>query len=584
MAWQSNIVAPDPACSSVHMEAEEKVRVNLLNPLKPRSTHGFGRLEAMSLIVYSVILIWAVSHHAAWYDEAQAWLLARSCTLADLFYQRLHYEGHPGLWYLLLWVEARLHASYQWMQYIAVFIAVSGMYVWLRFNPLPRVLSLLLPFTFFFLYQYAVIARSYVLLPLLAFSLMALYQNRQSSPWLFCIVASLLANCQLHMLAVAVGLAGLYGYDRWKLLRQRETPFAARQFAAPLLCMLLSVGIATATAWPAFDGSAASGPVVDLLRGHAATPVQTAPELSDSQSSLKARFVRRILANHPREAKWMEGRLSSRGLTTQALLEDLLERAEALVIGITVPVSTSNALAVIFLLLLAVNLWAERLLIALLPWALVLLAFFVIWGRSHHTGVVWVAIVCSLWMISLRPVPNDWVSHLRTSLYAFSLLLFVLQIGWTVHCLSSEIHSPYSPDKDTARYLEQLPKGARVAAFDYDSVTVNAWLPRSLYVNHHFDYALSNRNTELISNMNRTLTTRPDYVTIAEYIETAPPYNTSTRTTAPRVTRYDPPDMPNKLEELGYRETNRFCGEHVFRNYSEFTECRLIYRLENAGL
>ena len=41
-------------------------------------------------------------NHESWADEAQHWLLARDCGILELINQRLKYEGHPLLWYLIL--------------------------------------------------------------------------------------------------------------------------------------------------------------------------------------------------------------------------------------------------------------------------------------------------------------------------------------------------------------------------------------------------------------------------------------------------------------------------------------------------
>ena len=56
-----------------------------------------------------VLLVWAAVAMGRrcrgtrpWGDEAQAWMLARGNGLWALFRYRLHYEGTPGLWHLLL--------------------------------------------------------------------------------------------------------------------------------------------------------------------------------------------------------------------------------------------------------------------------------------------------------------------------------------------------------------------------------------------------------------------------------------------------------------------------------------------------
>ena len=52
------------------------------------------------LPLYAILLAVVLWKHEPWADEAQAWLIARDCSGVELLFQRLRYEGHPGLWYL----------------------------------------------------------------------------------------------------------------------------------------------------------------------------------------------------------------------------------------------------------------------------------------------------------------------------------------------------------------------------------------------------------------------------------------------------------------------------------------------------
>ena len=64
----------------------------------PRSDNW---IYAVLLIYISLVVIIALKHEP-WFDEAQAWLIARDSNLIDLFVTYLRYEGNPGLWHLLL--------------------------------------------------------------------------------------------------------------------------------------------------------------------------------------------------------------------------------------------------------------------------------------------------------------------------------------------------------------------------------------------------------------------------------------------------------------------------------------------------
>ena len=53
-------------------------------------------------VLYCLIVITVGIHHEPWADEAQAFLYARDCSIKDLLFERLKYEGHPIVWYAIL--------------------------------------------------------------------------------------------------------------------------------------------------------------------------------------------------------------------------------------------------------------------------------------------------------------------------------------------------------------------------------------------------------------------------------------------------------------------------------------------------
>jgi len=93
---------------------------------EPRLKPRFGPSEILALGAYTALLAWSVPHHESWFDEAQAWLIARSSTFADLVLHRLHYEGTPALWHILLWCAIRLGLPFAGMHVITASAAVLG--------------------------------------------------------------------------------------------------------------------------------------------------------------------------------------------------------------------------------------------------------------------------------------------------------------------------------------------------------------------------------------------------------------------------------------------------------------------------
>jgi hypothetical protein len=194
---------------------------------------------------YAVLVACAVVHHEPWADEAQSWLLARDANLFDLWTRLLHYEGTTGLWQTLLHILIGLGLPYSGMNVFSALCGLAGTCILLWRSPFPWLIRMVLPFTFFLCYQYAVIARSYTLLPLLLFCCAALYAKAQDRPRLFTALLCLMAAVSIHgmVLASAIGLSALAGCRD----RKRAAWFAA--FFAAVLILL------AATASPARDGT-----------------------------------------------------------------------------------------------------------------------------------------------------------------------------------------------------------------------------------------------------------------------------------------------------------------------------------------
>jgi hypothetical protein len=143
------------------------------------------------LAVYNVIRLF---RHAMWRDELQAFMVAAaSNTPLDLF-AKLKYEGHPGLWHLLLWVVTRFTTDPVAMRVLHLVIALGDWVLVWRLSPFRPVGKLLLLLSYYLFWEYFVVSRSYALGVLLGFGFAALQARRPEQrfwPW---VLLGLLAN------------------------------------------------------------------------------------------------------------------------------------------------------------------------------------------------------------------------------------------------------------------------------------------------------------------------------------------------------------------------------------------------------
>ena len=201
-----------------------------------------NRVDYFIVGTYVVLLALVLRKHEPWADEAQAWLIARDSGLFELLFQRLRYEGHPGLWYLILMIPSRIFPYYPTIQIVAFLIAVSGVYVFVRTSPFPVILKILFPFTYFIFYQYAIVARSYVLLPLLIFLIGSLYPRKSERIYLFTLLLCLLAYTSVFSALIAISTMLVHFLNIlqvWKELEPENRRRQMRAFVAFALFLLL---------------------------------------------------------------------------------------------------------------------------------------------------------------------------------------------------------------------------------------------------------------------------------------------------------------------------------------------------------
>lgn len=114
--------------------------------------------------------------HEPWKDELHCYGVGRSASgLMDLLTGERRYEGHPFMWYLLLHLASRVHRDWISLPVVATAVVTLAACVWLRYARIPRLLRVVLLASYYFLYEYGVLSRSYTLGMLLVFVFCAFY-------------------------------------------------------------------------------------------------------------------------------------------------------------------------------------------------------------------------------------------------------------------------------------------------------------------------------------------------------------------------------------------------------------------------
>lgn len=128
----------------------------------------------VTLVGASAVFLCVLLAHPMWFDEMQAWNIARgSGSLTDLV-GNLRYEGHPIGWYLLLYGITRATGDPRAMQALDFVIVVATFALILFRNPFPYLFRLGLVASYFVFFEYGSISRSYSLAVLLLVAILCL--------------------------------------------------------------------------------------------------------------------------------------------------------------------------------------------------------------------------------------------------------------------------------------------------------------------------------------------------------------------------------------------------------------------------
>lgn len=190
-------------------------------------------------------------HHLLWADELHAWGLTLGSGSLPALFHNLHYEGHPGLWHLLLWIPSRLSASPDGMRIVAFLLAAAILLLIGVASPFSRTEKILLLSNYFVVWEYTAMARNYGIGLLLAM-LYAMARRSGRSPLLVGLLLGAMANTNVYALFLSGFLAleflwaGTAGADRPLL------PALTRLLPGGALYLAL-VAISVATFFPPAD-------------------------------------------------------------------------------------------------------------------------------------------------------------------------------------------------------------------------------------------------------------------------------------------------------------------------------------------
>ncbi|HEX8927053.1 MAG TPA: hypothetical protein VF786_14740, partial [Terriglobales bacterium] len=521
-------------------------------------TGGLPLTGRAVLFAFTAIAAVTAFFHEPWADEAQAWLIARDLSITGVLHQ-MGYEGSPPLWHLLLWFLTRLHLPYGLFGAVSVTLVAGAVYVWLRWSPLPIWVRLVVPFAFYYQYQYAVVTRSYALSTLLAFAAAALWRTRPVRIIPLAVVLALLAQTNMHGFTIAMGIACAFAWECLRELKKggvRGAPIYELGVGGVLV--LISAVVARALASPYADCSFKAA--VQLRKGSRLESITSAFDGLSGFSKAIGLTPSWLLIGVLIVAIWAvaarRGGFRTAGVATILLLA----------YPVTLAKQPFGILQGVVLALLVLS-WflAVKRFASVLPFVFTVLAMGFVWSRPWHYGMALTAFLVAVW--GAWPVDASAKFQAPKLALAVSLAVLVLwQVPATAKSIYSELRGPYSGAHATADYLEPQVGHRRIYCVNFYGTALEPYFDKNIFAN--WPDAYWTWSTHRAAQANRIL----DQDLPANAIVVVPFGGLS----SPKPARSNAASA--KLASQGFQKTREFCGAQFWLGDVSEYECYDIYQ------
>jgi hypothetical protein len=400
------------------------------------------------LAVASLVTALGLRGHAMWFDELQAWNIARaSHSLPDL-YANLRYEGHPILWYLPLYVITRFTHDPYAMQVLQWLIATATMALVLFRAPFSIPIRVAVLAGYCFAFEYGVISRSYGLSALLIVGALVLLARPEPRWAAGAVVLVLISFTSLPAAVLAIAVAVTVAW-----VRRAHCVFAGSVLVAAAVSAWTCIPPSDFSSFaPGLNGSASkfgtgagvhlASAVAGTWRGLVPVPASLGEWNSNALDALAG-------------AVWIEALL---GIAVVAVVWRVLR-----------PYPFAR-----WLWLIGSCGYAAFFLVVMLP------------EQARYAGFPFLLFLAAVWCACAPPGEArsavDWSRASRDPLFATVVLVLAAQIVATVAIWPVAIIDPFSRDEALARSVRTAGlEHTIVSGADWDGATVGAYLDRPVY-------------------------------------------------------------------------------------------------------
>ena len=398
--------------------------------------------------------------HEPWRDEMQAFSLANtSNSIAELI-NATRYEGHPSLWFIILFLFTRFTSSVIVIQLLHLAIISTGVFVFLKYAPLKMIQKILIIFGYYFVYEYSLLFRCYAIGITLLFIICVLIERKKivlSGILLFFVFQS-----NVYSLFLGTSLWMICFFSFYKL-SARKTILASIIVVAGILLFFFNV-------LPLQDAGYAAGYQLNFL-----------PILSNTINIWKSFIVIPILDVH---------------FWNSSILDYLSENNALLIMRIG-----TGFIALFCLFYLRKS---NKAVIYFLISTITIILFSAIKfdGYLRHNGHIFISFIIALWIKEILPnktseipaidktkgIIAQWYHKINKDYLLNTLLLIHVFCG--ILAYSYEYRYSFSKAKEVASYLKEnkMTDFQIIGHSDFSISTIAAMLNKKVYYPTSKDY------------------------------------------------------------------------------------------------
>lgn len=395
------------------------------------------RISVAVFVLYLLALIMSIGHHELWGDELHSWNIAKGSHSFGELIANTRYEGHPPLWYTLMWLLSKCTHDLAYLQYLQYVIISAAVFLLLFKSRLPVLAKILLPFGYFFLYEYGTLSRNYAIGILLAFCICLLLQRQKMTSYIvYYLLLFLLSNT--HLLgALLAGSLHLYFLLQQAAQKERK--------ASLVLHVLLGAAVILPAAYFIFPPTDSQMNVSFWMK------IWNPKMLTDMVAAPMKAFL-------PIPAWWSDHFWNTHFLGNKSLAA--ISLLSLLLISVAVYILREDKR---ILVLFLINLLLTCFVAAIFPLT-----------SARYTGFIFIGFIVACWLYAACA---SFPKPAKILLY----VLLAFQLCGSIVALPKDMHHPFSNAYRVNEILQQVPKGDSLVSDYWCLNNVAAYADKPFY-------------------------------------------------------------------------------------------------------